>query len=202
ARALLVLDEYWRRSGGALAGTDAASVRALVRGQLGDVTSWAEFQDTPVVLDVDAMVPAAARAHLDALPGGLRVHGDMAPLEYAVEGETPVVRLLLREGQARRLMPDDLPPFDRALRFVVRRGGESLEASSVEALRGLLDRPQQRRERPGQGGRGDRGRGGRGGDAPSGRPGGKGGKGGKGGGPRRGGPGGPRGGGGRRGGRR
>ena len=116
-----------------------------------------------------------------------------------------MARLLLREGQARRLRAGDLPPLDRALRLVVRRGGESLEAATIEALHGLLDRPRARSDRPGMGGRDRSGRpsgGGR--DAP--RGGGPKGKGGgpKGqdGGPRRGGPGGARGGGGRRGGRR
>lgn len=190
ARAQLRLDEYWRRSGGALPGVDADAVRMLVRGQLGDVGSWEEFLAAPVTLDVEAMVPAAERAHLDALPSGLRVHGDMAPLEYAVERGEPVARLHLREGQARRLREGELPPCDRPLRLAVRRGGEILEAPTVAALHALLDRPRPRDARPGRGGRGGQGdRGFRGG----------GGKSGGRGGPRRGGPGR---GGGRRGGRR
>jgi hypothetical protein len=198
ARAILRLDEYWRRSGGALPGVDPEARRDLILAQLGDVTSWEDFQATPVHLDVEALVPTTERAHLEALPGGLRLHGDMAPLEYAVEQGVPVVRLLLREGQARRLRAADLPPLDRALRLVVRRGGESLEAATVEALHGLLDRPRARTDRPGTGGRDRGGRpsgGGR--DGPRG-----GGPKGNRGGPRRGGPGGARGGGGRRGGRR
>jgi ATP-dependent helicase HrpA len=205
ARAILRLDEYWRRSGGALRGVDPEARRDLVRAQLGDVASWEDFQSTAVHLDVEALVPATERAHLEALPGGLRVHGDMAPLEYAVEQGAPVARLLLREGQARRLRTGDLPPLDRPLRLVVRRGGESLEATTIEALHGLLDRPPARTDRPGMGGRERNARpsgGGR--DTP--RGGGPRGQGGgptgKGGGPRRGGPGGSRGGGGRRGGRR
>lgn len=193
-RAVLQLDEYWRRSGGVLPGVDAASRELLVRAQLGDVTSWQAFQETEVSLDVEALVPEVERAHLDALPGGIRVHGDMAPLEYAVEGELPVVRLWLREGQARRLTTAELPSFDRSLRLVVRRGGEALEAVTLEQLRGLLDRPEPRRGRPGQGGRGDRHTGG--GRGPK--------RGGRGGGGSRGGRGGGRGGGrdgGRRGGR-
>lgn len=174
ARAVQQLDKYWRRSGGALLGVDSEAREALVRAQLGDVTSWQAFQETEVVLDVEALVPGAERGHLDALPGGIRLHGDMAPVEYAVEGDLPVVRLWLREGQARRLTAAELPSVDRALRLVVRRGGEALEAATLDELRGLLDRPQPRRNRPGQGGRGDRkaggepppprgGRGGRGG---------------------------------------
>ena len=139
-RAVQSLDEYWRRSGGALPRVDRESVRALIRAQLDDVTSWQEFQRTPVHIDVAALVPADVRAHLDALPGSLHLKGDAATLEYEVRNGTGVVRLVLREGQARHLRDSDLPMLDRPLVCAVRRRGEVFQAETVSALQQLLER--------------------------------------------------------------
>lgn len=173
SRALESLDEYWRRSGGGLAGVDRESLRALIRAQLEDVTSWEDFQRTQVQLDVSALVPPEARAHLDALPGSLHLRGDAVPLEYEVRDGHPVVRVDLRLGQARRLRPADLPILDRPLVFGVRRRGDVLQAETLSALQQLLadrevDRPvadvQPPRHPPAKhhGSRGLRGRGPRG----------------------------------------
>ncbi len=140
-RAVHSLREYWRRSGGVLQGTDDASLLALVRAQLEDVTSWEEFQRTPVLVDVRAIVPEAERDHLDRLPSSVRLHGDVAPLQYEVRPAGAFVRLMLRQGQARRLRDDDLPKVDRPLVFAVQRGGEVLQAESLETLQELLKRP-------------------------------------------------------------
>jgi ATP-dependent helicase HrpA len=139
-RAVTALDEYWKRSGGTLAGIDRESLRALVRAQVDDVTSWEEFQRTPVQIDITALVPAVARAHLDALPASLHVLGDAAPLEYEVRDGQGIVRVYLREGQARRLRDADLPLLDRPLVFAVRRRGDVIQAETVAALRELLER--------------------------------------------------------------
>ncbi len=192
ARARLVrsardLDEYWRRSGGALVGVDPATIRALVRAQLEDVTSWEAFQRTALDLDVEAMIPADARLHLDALPTSIRIHGDASPIGYEVRNGSPIARLYLREGQARRLRTGDLPSLDRPLVFAVRRGDETLQAEDLAALLILLDRPvPQRDDLSGRRGRGrgpsDRDRGGRGKPGKGRGSGGNGGRGGKGGG--------------------
>ena len=139
-RAVQALEAYWRRSGGGLSGVDRDSVRELIRAQLDDVTSWEEFQRTPVHIDVNALVPIEARAHLDALPGSVHLHGDAATLEYEVRDGRGIARVFLREGQARRLMQSDLPVLDRPLVFAVRRRGEVIQAESVAALQELLER--------------------------------------------------------------
>ena len=162
SRAIMRLDEYWRRSGGALTALEPAALRAMLRAQLEDVTSWEEFQRTPVHLDVDALVPAAERAHLDALPSSIRLHGDAVALEYAVRDLKPVVRVMLREGQARRLRVGDLPRFDRPLVFAVRKEGTMLSAESIEALLEQLDRAgtrkaERRAKQADRNGRDDRG---------------------------------------------
>ncbi|MEP6591986.1 MAG: DEAD/DEAH box helicase, partial [Gemmatimonadota bacterium] len=193
-RAVRTLQDYWRRSGGALLGIDDDTLRQLVRAQLGDVSSWEGFQRTPVEIDVEALLPAEGRAHLDALPLSWRVHGDTAPLEYEVRDGRPFVRLVLREGQARQMTQDDVPVLDRPVVFAVRRGEEFLQAESLPALMELLRQPRRQRPEPGKRHVVDHSRG-RGGPGRKGSPG-KG-RGGKGAGPRGGGRG-PRGGGGGR----
>jgi hypothetical protein len=139
-RSITALDDYWRRSGGTLAGVDPESLRALIRAQLEDVSSWEEFQRTPIQVDVTALVPPEARAHLDALPSSVHVHGDAAPLVYEVRDGQGIARLYLREGQARRLRGSDLPVFDRPLVFAVRRRGDVIQAETVAMLQELLER--------------------------------------------------------------
>jgi ATP-dependent helicase HrpA len=152
------LREYWRRSGGTLEVASDDAIRATLRRQLAEVSSWNQFQAARVRLVVEDLVDEAVRASLDALPSTIHLFGDATALEYDVERGQPVVRLRLREGQARRLEEDDLPSFDRPVRFAVVRGGEApLEASSLDALRALLRRPggkvhpHRHRRRPGRG---------------------------------------------------
>lgn len=139
SRARARLDEYWRRSGGKLPEAAPDKVRELIRKQLDGVKGWNEFLATRLDIDVDAMVPAAARAEWDALPVSLPVLGDRVPLSYEIEGGVGVARVRLREGQARRLRATDLPALDRPLRFAVsRKHGGEIKAESIEALKSLL----------------------------------------------------------------
>lgn len=183
-RAVRQVREYWLRSGGALAVAGDAAIRELLIAQLGDVNSWHQFQETPLALDVRAMVPQREREHLDALPSSVHLFGDMAPLEYRVMPAGPVARLMLREGQLRRLRLEDLPQLDRPLMFAIRRGEQELEAPTLERLRDLVDEHRDREVRSER--QRDRGRGPRSGGGP--RGGGRGSQ--PGGPPRRGGPGG------------
>ena len=174
-RTLESLDEYWRRSGGALTGVDPGSLHALIRAQLDDVRSWDDVQRTAVQLDVAALVPPEARAHLDALPRSLHLRGDAVPLVYENRDGQSVVRVYLREGQARRLKPAELPALDRPLVFAVRRRGDVVQAETLDALQQLLgerdadgsaNEPQAGRHRPAK----HRGSGGWRGRGPRGRP--------------------------------
>lgn len=152
ARAASRLDEYWRRSGGALDVARPAAVLERVREQLDDVTSWEAFVKASVELDVATLVPQQTRADLDALPSSAQVFGDRVPLLYDLEGEEGIARLRLREKQARRLRKRDLPRTDRPLRFSVYRGKrEVVRAATLEELReGLraLDRRSRGRRGP------------------------------------------------------
>ena len=139
-RAKQELDELWRRSGGLLESASPVSLRTLLTAQLEGVASWDEFLERPVGLDLDALISPVQREALMALPTSVRIGGDMVALEYEVEeGTGGVVRLRLREGQARRLQERELPRVDRPLRFAVARGSHPpLLADSLGALRELM----------------------------------------------------------------
>jgi hypothetical protein len=139
--------DYWKKSGGRLPEAEPHAVRRLIRLQLEAVDSWEAFLATPVQLSVGALVPESARSALDALPSAVPLLGDKVPLLYEVEDGRPVIRIRMKEGQARRLRPRDLPQLDRPMIFTVMRGrGEVLRARSLEELRdGLASLP--RRDR-------------------------------------------------------
>ncbi|MGH7518135.1 MAG: helicase-related protein, partial [Gemmatimonadales bacterium] len=138
-RAVAELDELWRRSGGTLAPAGREPVRAIIRRQLEGIVGWHTFLGTRLALDPAALVDDATRASLIELPSSARVRGDTVALEYDVDAGEPVVRMRLREGQARRLRPGDLPPLDRPLRFEVVRGRHPpLRAGSLGALQSEL----------------------------------------------------------------
>ena len=134
-RAVEMLDEWWRRSG--------ARSRRRPRRRSGsgsgpsstDVASWQEFLRTRLALDPTQIVAADQREQLERLPGMVRVAGDAVAIEYALERGKPVARLILREGQARRLRASEIPAVDRPLRLVVHRGeGPAVEAGTIEDL--------------------------------------------------------------------
>ena len=163
-RALERFGFYWRRSGGRLVQASTERVTEIVAAQLARVSSWEDFINTRLVLDVEAAIPGHERAALDALPDSVHVYGDRVPVDYEVEQGGGVVRLRLKEGQARRLQARDLPPFDRPVRFTVLRGKrEAVRADSIDDLQrqlsGLSRGERQRLARAGRGGRGGRGKG-------------------------------------------
>jgi len=139
-RALERFGFYWRRSGGRLEQADSAHIKERLAAQLSAVNSWDSFIAARITLDPDQAIPEAERHRLDALPSSVFLYGDRVPVDYDVEaGVGGVVRLRLKEGQARRLHPRDLPPFDRPVRFTVTRGKhEAVRASSVDELRSGL----------------------------------------------------------------
>jgi ATP-dependent helicase HrpA len=158
-RALAVLDELWRRSGGALAGISPGAVRRLIREQLETVDSWDDFLHSRLALDTFPLVDEATRERLDALPAMVRVRGDAVPLDYELADGAGVARVRLREGQARRIRTGDLPPIDRPLRFAVLRGRhEPILADTVEELHAALSRAPRSNRNDDEGDRSHRGR--------------------------------------------
>ena len=140
-RALTQLDELWRRSGGTLGQLAPEALLARVRAQLEPVTGWDEFQRTRILVEPEELVGAETRAQLDALPGMMKIRGDAVPIDYEVAGGEGVARIRLREGQARRLRPDEVPALDRPVRFAVQRGRHApLLSDTVTELQSLLRR--------------------------------------------------------------
>jgi ATP-dependent helicase HrpA len=157
-RALERFGFYWRRSGGRLTQAATDQVAAQLGTQLGRIGSWEEFINTRLTLDPEAVVPEGVRRELEALPSSLHLYGDRVPVDYEVEQGVGVVRLRLKEGQARRLEPSDLPRFDRPVRFTVVRGKrDAVRSDSLDGLRqalsGLSKEERQRLVRGGRGGR-------------------------------------------------
>ena len=189
-RALERLGELWRRSGGALDGLDRAGLHRRLREQLEreGVNSWESFIRSRLSLDIDQLASAEVRERLDALPDSTHVKGDAIPIEYEVQDGRGVARLVMREGQARRVREGDLPKLDRPLRFSVRRSPHPpIIADTLEALQAALALPLARAARAGRGRDEERPRGGgkdrfRQRHQGGGRRGGPGGKGGRGGG--------------------
>jgi ATP-dependent helicase HrpA len=171
-RALTELGELWRRSGGTLEAIATPLLRARIRERLAEVSSWQEFLGTRVSLDADSLVDGTTRARLLELPSMVHLLGDAVPLDYEVEDGAGVVVLRLREGQLRRMRPEDIPLVDRPLRYSVMRGAKpALHGKTLDELReAIRTEPRERKERHtefrgprGRGGRGSSGRGGGGG---------------------------------------
>ena len=118
------MEELWRRSGGALAAAAPPALLEAIRRQLDGATGWQSFLHTRLALDI-AIVDETTRARLGALPSSLHLKGDAVPLDYEVSGGGDgIVRVRLREGQARRMQPRDVPTLDRPIRFAVVRAGQ------------------------------------------------------------------------------
>ena len=155
--------EAWRRSGGRTPRLGQAELAAFYAEQLGAVHSMTEFRHAAVRFDPDAFVPAKDRAALAALPSRVDVRGQPVEVHYDVEetetGPRGVARLRIPEKVARNLAPEELPSFDRPLRFVVTRGKRgAVRASTLDELQELLSLPYSPDERDDQRSRDARGR--------------------------------------------
>jgi hypothetical protein len=139
--------ELWRRSGGRTAKLGVPELTALYAVQLEGVTTMDEFLARPLVLDLGALVPPEVREELLALPDAVFIRDREVPLGYEVEQdetEEPVgvVRLDLPEKLARTLVEEELPLFDRPVRFSVGRGRRgAVRADTLLELQDQLDMP-------------------------------------------------------------
>jgi hypothetical protein len=138
--------EVYRRSGGATSRLGMPELAALYEEQLGAVSSLVELRSAPLMLDLDAVVPAEVRARYLSLPGSVMVRDREVEIDYDVEDRAGapvgVARLRLPEKLARTLTEAELPVLDRPVRFVVARGQRgSVRAATLEELQELLDRP-------------------------------------------------------------
>jgi ATP-dependent helicase HrpA len=140
--------ESWRRSGGKTPRLGRDELVAIYRKQLSDqgVRSVNDFRRARLGIDAEALLPKADRDRYLALPDATEIRGKEVQLRYEVEeaadGNRGVVRLQLPEKLARTLTEQELPTFDRPVRFIVTRGARGAARSdSLDGLRDELDRP-------------------------------------------------------------
>lgn len=138
--------EAWRRSGGRTPRLGLPELAAFYAAQLAGVHAMRDFHRAPLRFDADAFVPAAERARLATLPSRVEIRGQPVEVHYDVEdtdaGPLGVARLRLPEKMARTLVAEELPAFDRPLRFVVTRGKRgAVRAASLDELQELLEQP-------------------------------------------------------------
>jgi ATP-dependent helicase HrpA len=149
--ALRELREVYRRSGGKATGGHDGLIDYLAA-KLKDVGSYADFLEADIRVSADELVPRAERERWLALPDTVTLMGHDFPLDYHMEGDTPVVRARVPDWLVRDLDEEEIPELDRPLRWTVLRGRkEALRAESLEEAREMLDRAPRRPRRHGGG---------------------------------------------------
>ena len=138
--------DAWRRSGGRTPRLNQAELAAFYATQLDSAHSMSDFRHAPLRFDLDRFVAPEVRAELAKLPAHVDVRGQPVEVHYDVEdgehGPFGVARLRLPEKVARNLVAEELPTFDRPLRFVVTRGKRgAVRANTLAALQELLSLP-------------------------------------------------------------
>ncbi|HEX8244929.1 MAG TPA: hypothetical protein VF541_15580, partial [Longimicrobium sp.] len=129
------LREVWRRSGGQVGAASDDALRDAIAAKLGNVHSFAEFMDTPLRVDADALVPRDERARWIALPGEIEIRGETYPLDYAVEDGQGTVRARIPAKLLYRIEEGEAPEAvdGRPLQWTVIRGKKDpIRARSLE----------------------------------------------------------------------
>ncbi len=136
--------ELHRRSGGETPRLDAAELAAHYEAMLEaqGVASMAEFRAARLPIRVEDFVSLQRHAELRALPSYFSIDGRKIEVRYEIEENRGVARLELSEKLARSLREEELPDFDRPLRFEVSRGARgSVRADSLAELKEKLQGP-------------------------------------------------------------
>ena len=146
--AIAEVRELYRRSGGETARLGQGELQARYLEPLQNVGSIAEYRAASLKLDLSPLVDRAVRQRLLALPDIVEIRGIPVGVDYDVDqgaADLPqigVARLVLPEKLARSLAAEELPAFDRPLRFMVHRGQRgSARADTLAELQELLERP-------------------------------------------------------------
>ena len=147
-RAFRELRETFRRSGGAARQiTEAVLTDHLVE-RLAGVNSYTEFLETDLRVNADDLIPPEERARWASLPDTITLVGDEYPLDYAFEGDTPVVRARIPAKLLPQISERDLPDLDRPLHWTVVRGKkDAVRAATLSEARALMDAPKRERRK-------------------------------------------------------
>ena len=133
------LREVYRRSGGAAAAANEERLSEEIYRRLQNVTSYAEFLETPLRVDADGIVPHDERERWLSLPDTVTLHGVDYPLDYVVEDGAGIARARVPAKLLYRLEEDDVPELDRPLHWTVLRGKkESVRAATLDEAKRLL----------------------------------------------------------------
>ncbi len=138
--------EAYRRLGGVTPRLGQSELAAWYLRQMGDATDWESIRALPMRLDRREWLTDEQVSEARAMPGAAEIRDRSVTLEYDVEqqGEATVgvVKLRLPEKLARTITLEELPSFDRPLRFVVTRGQRgSVRAATLDELLDKLDQP-------------------------------------------------------------
>jgi hypothetical protein len=147
------LREVWRRSGGTVAAASDEALGEMLAQKLAGVNSFADFMETSLRVDPDAIVPRAERERWMALPSEIELDEETYPLDYSVEDGVGVVRARIPAKLVYRIEDADVPVLEtgRPLQWTVVRGKKDpIQAESIEAARlrlsegGPGDRPRRK----------------------------------------------------------
>ena len=142
------LREAYRRSGGAARQITEATLAEHFLERLARVDSYSDFLETDLRVDPDTLIPAEERARWAALPDTIMLAGNEYPLDYAFEGEVPVVRARIPARLLAQISERDLPVLDRPLHWTVVRGKkDAIRAATLDEARALVDAPKRERRR-------------------------------------------------------
>ncbi|HEY0154450.1 MAG TPA: hypothetical protein VGB92_20725 [Longimicrobium sp.] len=148
--ALRHLRQVHRKSGGK-AGISEESMAQTIAAQLAGVGSYADFLETPLRIEADALVDPAERERWMSLPDHIYLEGREYPLDYAFEDGEPVVRARIPAKVLNYIDDEDVPEFDRPLHWTVTRGKrDAIRAATLEEAREamLRERPEDPPHRP------------------------------------------------------
>jgi hypothetical protein len=142
--------EIYRRSGARTPRLGFLELAAHYETQLNEqeITSMAQFRDADFPIRVADFVSPSERKKWLSLPSKITIESREVEIHYEIE-ENPdsgylfgVARLRLPEKLAHSLREEQLPKFDRPLRFIVTRGSRgAVRAASLDELQELLEGP-------------------------------------------------------------
>ncbi len=152
--ALRHLRQVHRKSGGK-AGISEQAMAETIAAQLAGVGSYADFLETPLRIEADALVDPAERERWMSLPDHVYLEGREYPLDYAFEDGEPVVRARIPAKLLNYIDEEDIPELDRPLHWTVTRGKrDAIRAATLQEARDamLRERPEDPPHRPKRGG--------------------------------------------------
>ena len=159
--------EVYKRLGGTTPRLGQRELAGWYEAEMGDADEWEQIRAMSLRIDRRDWISAEDVAKARALPGTAVIRERSVTVDYDIEetadGNVAVVRLRLPEKLARTISEEELPEFDRPVRFVVPRGQRgSVRGGTLDELLQKLDDPYTDDERNRANGRGNGQEGGRG----------------------------------------